>query len=442
MGRNERTDSTVTIQQGRPRPGAGFLRFLIAALIFAGGFSGWIYAAEGGAADEPVNAQPKAAVAADYTVERTDVMRSIIVSGELVAEQSREISCPRIRSGFSSTITFMADEGANVSQGDRILEFDSSDLVSSKAEAERKLDEAKLQIEKTTADLAATRCDLENAVAQAKGQLKIAELYGSIPKELLPENDYQRYKMELERAQLALEKANERLQNHDEAVPAQLALVEVERAQAELELRRIETDLALLQVNAPQNGIVIYGDNWRENRKIQVGDSVFPGMTVMSLPDLSTMSIVGYVYDTELRLLKLGTPASFGLVAVPGKTWSGEVVSLTSVAGRKGFASDHKVFKATIEVDSQETETFRPGMTARVEIPVKVASGVLAVPRTLLGIESDGSYFVVKPEGPERKLVRQAVEVGAHGSEMVEIISGLDGGEKLVAPGEERELSK
>lgn len=368
-----------------------------------------------------------------YQVVRSDIVKTIIVSGELQAERSREISCPRIRSGFSSTITFMADEGANVSEGDRILEFDSSDLVSSKAEAERQLDEAELQIRKTAADLAATRCDLQNAVSVAEGNLKIAKLYAAIPEELIPDNDYQRYQMELERAQLALEKATEQLQNHDAAVPAQLGLVQVQKAQAELELRRIETDLELLRVNAPQNGIVIYGDNWRENRKIQVGDSVFPRMTVMSLPDLTSMQIVGYVYDTELRYLRPGAEVIFGLVAIPGKTWTGKLVSLTSVAGRKGFASDHKVFRALIKPDSQESEIWRPGMTARVEIPVTMASDAVSVPRSLLGFDPEEGYFVVVFQGAKSEPARQTVEIGVHGSEVVEVISGLNGGEELLA---------
>ena len=71
-----------------------------------------------------------------YIVTKNHIVKTILVTGEMAAERSRDISCPRIRSGFSSVVTFMADEGSNVREGDRILEFDSSDLVSSKAEAE------------------------------------------------------------------------------------------------------------------------------------------------------------------------------------------------------------------------------------------------------------------------------------------------------------------
>jgi len=378
----------------------------------------------------PKTSRPRPRLEEPYVVTKNDIVKTILISGEMVAERSRDISCPRIRSGFSSMVTFMADEGSNVREGDRILEFDSSDLASSKAEAERKLDEAKLSIRKTTADLSALRCDLANGVAQAEGRLKIANLYAGIPRELLPSNDYQSYQVELERAQLALDKAKEQLKNHDDSVPAQLGLVEVEKTQAELELRKIESDLTLLQINAPQNGIVIYGDNWRENRKVQVGDAVYPGMPVISLPDLSTMQVVGYVYDTELQYLRPGMSCTFGLDAVPGESWAGKIASLTSVAGRKGFASDHKVFKAIIQLDKQDTSVMRPGMTARVEIPVTMSTDVSTVPREYLGQDSQGLYFVWKEEDPQY-LSLHYVEIGSHSEDLVEIVSGLTEGEVL-----------
>jgi multidrug efflux pump subunit AcrA (membrane-fusion protein) len=369
----------------------------------------------------------------EYTVAVGDIVKTVVVSGELQAARYREISVPRIRSAFGSSIAFLADEGAAVKQGDRILEFDSSNLLNQKSEAERKLDEAKLKISKTRADLRAQLSDLQNEVAQAEGNLEIAELYGKIPKELLPANDYQRYQVDLDQAKLALEKAKERLANLEESMPAQMELVEIEKSQAELDLRKIEGDLAMLMIDAPQDGIVIYGDNWRENRKVQVGDSVFPGMTALTLPDLSSMQVIGYIYDTELRYLRRGMPCSFGLDAVPGRVWGGKIASLTSVAGRKGFASDHKVFKAVIEPDGQDSTVMRPGMTARIEVPIYMATDVLAIPREYLGQDAQKRFFVLK--GGERDADNPAiqfVEVGAHGESLVEILSGVNSGDKLI----------
>ena len=141
------------------------------------------------------------------------------------------------------------------------------------------------------------------------------------------------------------------------------------------ELKKIEGDLALLSVDAPQNGIVIYGDNWANNRKIQVGDTLFPGMPVLTLPDLSSLEAHGFVYDTDLRFVSAGTACTLSLDAVPGKSWQGTVVSLTSVASRKSFASQHKVFKAVIRpnaVDGQQPVAHGPRLAGKQATQVTI----------------------------------------------------------------------
>ena len=239
--------------------------------------------------------------------------------------------------------------------------------------------------------------------------------------------------MELERAQLALDKAKEKLANLDAITPGQVALVELEKAQAEVDLKKADADLALLQVDAPQDGIIIYGDNWASNRKVQVGDTLFPGQTVLILPDLSSMEVVGYVYDTELRLLSPGMVCDLRLDAVPGKLWRGKIQSLTSVASRKGFASQHKVFKATIQLDRTDPEVMKPGMAVRVDIPVSLASRAVAIPRAYLGLDAQGRYYVRKGRDAGSAAV-QVVKVGACNDRLVQIVSVLSAGDRIMRP--------
>ncbi|HYK89854.1 MAG TPA: efflux RND transporter periplasmic adaptor subunit [Acidobacteriota bacterium] len=365
-----------------------------------------------------------------YTVKSTDIPHTILVTGELKAARTRDILVPNIRSGFGSSVTFLALEGSSVKQGERILEFDASTLLSQKAEAERVLDEAKLKIEKTKADLEVQRSDLLAALEDALGNLKVAELYGKIPKELQPANQYQKYQLDLEKATLARDKAKEKLANLEASVEAQMALVEVSKAQAEVDLKKIDGDIALQQIDAPQDGIIIYGDNWASNRKVQVGDSLFPGMPAMTIPDLASMQVVGFVYDTELRYLSSGMVCEMSLDAVPGKSWHGRIVSLTSVASRKGFASQHKVFRAVVQPETVEVNLWKPGMAVRLEVPVSLASNVPAIPREYLGIDRLGRYFVLKGGDPNTAAV-QWVQIGAFSNSTVQITSGLSVGDKV-----------
>jgi multidrug efflux pump subunit AcrA (membrane-fusion protein) len=365
-------------------------------------------------------------------VTTADVVRTLLVTGELRALRSRDILVPDVRRGFGAAITFLVPEGSQVKQGERILEFDATSTLSQKAESERKLDEAKLKIEKTKADVEAQRCDLLNELALAEGNLKVAEPYGKIGRELLPANQYQKYQLDLEKAKLALDKANERLSNHEDSIPAQLALVELERDQAEIDLKKIDADLAMLEVDAPQDGIVIYGDNWANNRKVQIGDTLFQRMTVLTLPDLSSLQVIGYVYDTEVRFLSSGMTCEFSLDAVPGRIWRGKIASLTSVATRKGFASQHKVFRAVIEPEAVDLTVMKPGMTVRVELPLALASRAIAIPRELLGVDLQGQYYVRKGTD-SRTATIQPVKVGVFSDRLVQIVEGLKTGETIVS---------
>ncbi len=386
-------------------------------------------------ADSPVLQQrgvsPQKGDRGPYVVKASDIQHRVLVTGELKAARSRDIAAPNIRSAFGSSITFLELEGSEVKKGQRILEFDATTILSSQSEAQRVLDEAILKIAKTKADLEVQRSDFLVALSAAEGNLKVAQLYARIEKSLLPANTYQKYQLDHEKALLARNKAKEQLDNHAASISAQLALVEVAKAQAELDLKKLDNDLALMAVDAPQDGIIIYGDNWASNRKFQVGDNAFPGMTIISLPDLSSMQVVGYVYDTELRMLSPNMACDLFLDAVPGRSWKGRILSLTSVASRKGFASQHKVFRATIDLSSIDLSVMKPGMTVRAEVPVVLASNTITVPREYLRCDADGRYYVLK--GTDRRTAAtQFVKVGAFNGSSVQILSGLTEGDRLV----------
>jgi HlyD family secretion protein len=359
-----------------------------------------------------------------YKVENGQIHKELLLTGELRAALSVSIIAPNISSSFSNMVTLLAPEGSQIQKGDRIVEFDDSSLMSNKSEAERTLDEAQLTIEKTKADLEAQRCDLLNSVAQAESQLKQDQLYGKISKDLLPGNDYLKYQLNVQKSKLSLDSAKEKLDNFEKAYASQMQLVEISRSQAEIALKKIVNDMAKLKIDASQDGILIYGDNWSSNRKIQPGDTLYQGMEAASLPDLSSMQVVGYVYDTEYSSLALDMRCSISLDALPGFQVGGKIISLTSVASRKGFASQKKVFQAVVQPDKIDVKMLKPGMTARIRIPMVLAKDTPAIPREYLGYDSQGRSYVLKGTDPKTASV-QFVGVGAIGDRLTQVVSGV-----------------
>jgi HlyD family secretion protein len=91
------------------------------------------------------------------------------------------------------------------------------------------------------------------------------------------------------------------------------------------------------------------------------------------------------------------------------------------------------VFKAVVQPDGIDLNAMRPGMTARLEVPVSLGAGIMAIPREYLGLAADGSYYVVK--GTDHKTaVTQSVQVGLFSERMVQIKSGLNDGDEIMLP--------
>ncbi len=370
-------------------------------------------------------------VARTYEVKTVPLKSTLIFTGEVKAKRSVEIVSPRGRERFGGTVSYLPTEGSAVKKGERLVEFDTSDLLTNQLERQRTLDEAKIRLEMTKADLRAQQADLQTALEAAKTAVSVAKLYSGIEKELLPANTYQRYQLNLEQGKLALEKAQQQMDNFKKSRDIQISISELEVTKAGIELERLQNDIDKMTIAAPQDGLVIYGDNWMNNRKVQIGDSLFPGQTVVSLPDLSEMQVVCDVYDMEIKQVLAGLPAVVTVDALTGRAWNGTVESVSSIAVRKSFASKHKVFKVAIRFLGGDTSIMKPGMTARVEIPVSIREQVLAIPREFVFVDQRGSYSVRKSGGAtdEKNATVVPIRTGEATAQMVEVLEGLTVGD-------------
>lgn len=212
--------------------------------------------------------------------------------------------------------------------------------------------------------------------------------------------------------------------SRSEKIEAQEAVVE----QAEIALEAAETNLRKSMLRAPISGTI-------NTKSISTGETVSPGVPILSLVATGVPHLNIYVPEVDVANLSVGDIASVSLDAFPRETFKAEVKNISTIAtDRDGVAA----FKTRLDLIDPD-ERMRVGMTADVDIVTSQRSDVIAVPGRAL-VQRDGATFVRMIEGD--LLIYRRVERGLRGSDgWVEIVSGLEEGERIVTYADESDLA-
>jgi hypothetical protein len=93
-------------------------------------------------------------------------------------------------------------------------------------------------------------------------------------------------------------------------------------------------------------------------------------------------------------------------------------------------------------MDKVDPSIMKPGMTARVRIPLVLANDTPVIPREYLGLDSQGRYFILKKETESKTAGIRYVTVGAIGDRLVQALSGVSIGDPLLSMQHLAEVSK
>ena len=112
-----------------------------------------------------------------------------------------------------------------------------------------------------------------------------------------------------------------------QVVSAQKALDQAQAAtqQAEANLGLLDVQLAKLTVYAPASGTIL-------TRNVEPGEFVQPGATVLTLADLTSLTITVYVPEDRYGEISLGQPAEVHVDSFPGKNYNAQVTLIADTA--------------------------------------------------------------------------------------------------------------
>ncbi|HEV8628729.1 MAG TPA: efflux RND transporter periplasmic adaptor subunit [Thermoanaerobaculia bacterium] len=315
-------------------------------------------------------------------VERGDLPRRLLLSGEMVAEEAAVAVAPVVRI-WPLQVRWLAEDGSQVAAGERVVEFDNAqlasrlqDLKSRVVDQASKLDEAEAR---AAAEESAARLELE----RKRAALRKAEIRADVPEGILAAKELADRKKELAAARLELAAAQTAFDAKQRGGQAAVSDTRLALAQAERELATIEESLERLVVRAPRAGLLTVGEYWQEPRPIREGDQVWPGMTVARIPDLSTLVVRARLYDVDDGLVASGAKVQAFLDAFPGRAFAGTIRDVERIAQPVKAQSLRRAFQVVVDLARGDRQQLRPGMSVRVEVPLPLHD-VVNVPRRAL----------------------------------------------------------
>lgn len=188
----------------------------------------------------------------------------------------------------------------------------------------------------------------------------------------------------------------------------------LESARADLETSELR--LKFTSVTAPDDGIIT-------SRTVTVGQVAQAGNEMLRLLRDGRIEWRGEAPETRLGELAAGQPVK--IVTADGATFTGvvRVVSPTIAAGNR---------TALVYVDLPSDPRLRPGMFARGEIEIGTGPGFTVPLESVVNADGYSYVFVVKPDST---VERRRIEAGAVAGASIEVVGGLEAGERIVRKG-------
>ena len=177
-----------------------------------------------------------------------------------------------------------------------------------------------------------------------------------------------------------------------------------------------------LNVKTPISGILV------RLEKITEGDYVTAGRVIGKIMDYDNVYVEVNVSNTDIAKIKIGQKAKIINYAISEEIFIGEVTEIS-----RTIDAESRTHKVTIFINNPKRR-LRPGMFVKVDIVIESKENAVLVPRhVVLNRNNRDVVFVVE----KQRAIMKEVELGLEDKENIEIISGLEEGERIVLRGYE-----
>lgn len=358
----------------------------------------------------PATAQatPPLQVAADKAIETEIVTKAPIAgvvnaTGKILVPEDRTAVIGPVNEG--RIVKLYAGQGSRVRKGQKLAELESAD------------------IDQAEADYLKALADAENARRSSAAEIKLAQETYDRTKSLYEKTVVPGKNLQSAEHDLEVAKANA----ENNAASTKATLTAARRHLLILGLSDSAIDAlgkkpglaATFSLTAPIDGVVV-------ERNATIGATVGTDASVFKIIDISRVWVDAHVFEKDLPRVRVGQGVKLTVTAFPGAAFSGKIIFIDSLVD-----PESRTVKVRTEVPNPDGR-LKPDMFANIEIITDVSSTAVSVPQSAV-LEDNGKSVVFVADGGTYK--QRQVQVGIKNGDRVEIIDGLNAGDRVVVKG-------
>jgi len=351
----------------------------------------------------------------------------VIEAGEIASINSATVSAPRIRGRLQ--IVWLIKDGSNVKKGDVLVKFDKEELQQEMLKSLSDLKIAQNEISKKLADIESqsttSRIELDNTKLQhdeALLETKKADMIAKI--------DAEKNKLRYEQADRKYKETLKKMESQGQSNEADLNVLDERKAKAEADYKMAKRSLEEMTCAAPKDGLVVLKEIWKGSAgmsKVQEGDTVWPGVQILEIPDLSDMEVKVYLNEVDVGKVKPEQESIIRIDSFPDKIFNGKVERVASIGTKKDWDAKIKTFETVISLNEIDPR-MRPGMTCMVDIITENIPDVLSIPiESVFEKEDKTIAYVMGSRTPKRR----EVSLGKRNNTHIVVTQGLSPGDRI-----------
>lgn len=204
---------------------------------------------------------------------------------------------------------------------------------------------------------------------------------------------------------------------------------DVDEAQLRLQnsIAQLDTKRALIakkRITAPFSG-------WLGIRQVDLGEYLQAGAAIVPLDAMDPIYFDYALPERHLNQISIGQAIEIEVQSFPGEIFTGHIAAINP-----GIDPGTRSLRVRALLENPEAR-LRPGMFAEVRTLLPQSPGVLTLPQAAITYNPYGdSVFVILDSDSGASVQRRQVETGGVRNGRVEIVSGLQAGDIVVAAGQ------